>query len=690
MFARRSPRSRWPWPPLASAGIIAAAAVAFTAPSALAQAPNCQPVQGLDPGEQTPTWTGEAIGNLVQSRTIDEPDSNPDPPDMSFHSQSDDSYRATIRFCFNIDRRGLVFGTGRGEYQEAKWHLSGKNRDKGQFDCDVPITAEPFDMQVSGDVVGRQVRLTLYFAEAAERNDDYDCGADFTGRATTSSYLWDSFQVVAPSGNLPMSFDMGNPTVAPLTAHVEQDDSSGDTTNKATRDHEWKFTIRHSCGETTTDPSSSDYIQQYDLGATNDFALHRTNGGDACGPSSLVSAVNSYKPPGVDPVTDIQTAYDATIRKACGGTWCFDSAAGRDYLRSLGYLDTSLGFGIDFINQQLGAGWSVLASTTFGAAGNGTGHVILITGRTQGGDYVVNDPAGDWAFFTNANDRYGPEDCGGNVVYTQSDLRDHAQGRWAIGVPPTPGADPLVLGAIGRFKGGGTRPYDLVIQDRSGRRSGFRGGDRVLQIASSAADLDAPLPSNPGLPPGPAPPPQSSWPYAVSVVDPGDGTRISIRGRRRARYALEIYAIQNGGLVRRTVERGTISPGEIETFAPDFRPPASRIASFGRRPSKRRLTSFSGAASDRRGVRRVTYTLQDAETGRYYHRSRFGSARPRPLPARIARGRGGRKVMWTARIPGALRAGRTYVLRVSAQDRVGNREQAFSPGRNLVRFTLRR
>ena len=65
-------------------------------------------------------------------------------------STSSSNYQVELNFTFSIAKAGEIAGGGSGSYTDAHWHLYGVNGQDGPFDCDPPITTEPFSVDVSG------------------------------------------------------------------------------------------------------------------------------------------------------------------------------------------------------------------------------------------------------------------------------------------------------------------------------------------------------------------------------------------------------------------------------------------------------------------------------------------------------------------------------------------------------------
>ncbi len=75
---------------------------------------------------------------------------------------------------------------------------------------------------------------------------------------------------------------------------------------------------------------------------------------------------------------------------------------------------------------------------------------------------------------------------------------------------------------------------------------------------------------------------------------------------------------EGGGLSQHTIEQANLTAGATASFVLSLRAPVTKIMT----PSRTRvragaLTNFRGTASDPTGIRSVSYTLQDARSGRY-------------------------------------------------------------------------
>jgi len=172
-------------------------------------------------------WHGSAEGILVKDREVDS-------GDVKWSNVS--NYQVELSVSFSVNTDGRIAGTGNGTYTDAHWHLSGVNGDKGSFDCQPPVSAKPFKVDVGGRVSGSSGILTLSISDATETNDDYDCGADFKGFATTSHYMADSLSLV---GGNTLAVSSTHPTARTLTKTV----ASGGSSSSQHDVHIWTFSI---------------------------------------------------------------------------------------------------------------------------------------------------------------------------------------------------------------------------------------------------------------------------------------------------------------------------------------------------------------------------------------------------------------------------------------------------------------
>jgi Ca2+-binding RTX toxin-like protein len=180
-------------------------------------------------------FTGVGIGGTDRYRHLDNHASN---PDDHIVTDSNDGYRGRFLYSFRIDH-GVISGTGEGVYQSATWHLQGTNGKNGGFSCDVPVEAQPFSVLVTGRAAKGVLTVHFTLQDAVETNGDYDCGAHYTGFATTSTYLADSLEAVQKAQGGDLTTSRTSPTFPDLSAHDEQQSSM----SKLVASSEWTITI---------------------------------------------------------------------------------------------------------------------------------------------------------------------------------------------------------------------------------------------------------------------------------------------------------------------------------------------------------------------------------------------------------------------------------------------------------------
>jgi hypothetical protein len=523
-------------------------------------------------------WTGTVEGSMVEHGHRDNQD--PD-PEHRLIVDDDQVYRIRFSFGFRVTENGDIVGSGQGEYLEASWHIEGTNGG-AQVLCDPVFTVpETFDVEVVGQANGRTLEVEFRLIDVMESNPETDCGGNFT------AYAVESFEIVGSMNTADarmVTLDQANPSLAPITLHESIQD--GDRLREV--DHEWTFDIRHDCGGSDYgDPSGSGYINQYDAGDALDLPTsHGQKGGNSCGPTSFAMLVNAFKRGSGGEFPDLQELYDATVS---GGNFTWASGLGTAY--SMGYFEAVQGFGIDQINAWLASGVPVLASTTFSttAWGNrGGGHVILITGRTAAGDYVVSDPAGD--YYSSSTNHYGDDKCGDNVVYPKAGVEANAQGRAMLAIPNYPGADPLVLVAVGEAPGGGRGDFRFWLEDGLGRKVGWTNDlAPVAERPTSWGGVDPILPSDPSAPEVVLDP--DTWPYAAVTLFDVDDLLLRVQSTGApAPFEVRLRAIENGRLVSSRLEAGTLGAGETRTIPiPEPAAPLAALAALGALAARGRL-----------------------------------------------------------------------------------------------------
>lgn len=205
------------------------------------------------------------------------------------------------------------------------------------------------------------------------------------------------------------------------------------------------------------------YLNQYAAGTRLRLPLGRGEaGGNACGPSAMLMAMLQSRirtSHATAALPALGTVFDHTMQRSrahvkpnASNEFVGDKAAAflRHHgwpaatLERLGSDETSLapetsGTDIDRSNEAvldraLRRG-PVLISTDFGTSrwgATGSGHMIVVQGRAPGnpGEYVVNDPAGN--YFSSPSHHYGVSSCGASVLYPQSWLYAYTTGAWYI------------------------------------------------------------------------------------------------------------------------------------------------------------------------------------------------------------------------------------------------------------------
>ena len=205
------------------------------------------------------------------------------------------------------------------------------------------------------------------------------------------------------------------------------------------------------------------YINQYAAGARLHLPLGRGEaGGNACGPSAMLMAmlqsrIRTHRAavalPALGTVFD-QTMQRSRARVKPNASNEFVGGKAAEFLRHHGWPAATLErLGSDetsiapetsgtendrsneaVLDQALRRG-PVLISTDFGTdrwGATGSGHMIVVLGRAPGnpGEYVVDDPAGN--YFSSPTQHYRVSSCGAAVLYPQSWLYAYTTGAWYI------------------------------------------------------------------------------------------------------------------------------------------------------------------------------------------------------------------------------------------------------------------
>jgi hypothetical protein len=157
-------------------------------------------------------------------------------PPNKLDSISSSNYQVELSFTFSVNHAGKVSGTGSGSYTDAHWQLSGRNGQHGSFRCEPPISAPPFSVEVGGHTSGGQMHLSLSMPTATETNADYNCGAEYSGYATTTHLMTRSLSLV---GGDDLSFSLS----APSSLTRQQQTTSGGVDTSEDDQHTWAFSF---------------------------------------------------------------------------------------------------------------------------------------------------------------------------------------------------------------------------------------------------------------------------------------------------------------------------------------------------------------------------------------------------------------------------------------------------------------
>jgi hypothetical protein len=237
----------------------------------------------------------------------------------------------------------------------------------------------------------------------------------------------------------------------------------------------WTFSVLGSSGRCprATDGSlwpNQTYINQYAAGARLQLPLGRGEaGGNACGPSALMMAILLSKTSAhqrhatAAALPSLAAVFDKTMvhprarvkpnaENEFVGTKAADFLAHRGWTNAtfgrLGTNDASIAPGTTgsdqdpsnqaVLDKALKHG-PVLISTDFGTTrwgATGDGHMIVVLARARSnpGEYVVYDPAGN--YFASPTHHYAISSCGAAVLYPQSWLYAYTTGAWYIALGP--------------------------------------------------------------------------------------------------------------------------------------------------------------------------------------------------------------------------------------------------------------
>jgi len=181
-------------------------------------------------------YTGVATGEQTRFGHSDNNQSG----DSHITSDSDEDYQARFTFSFRVEN-GEVIGTGEGVYLATTWHLSGVNGKYGGFSCDPEVTGKPFQVTVVGFRLDNELLVEFSLANASEQNDDYDCGARFTGYSTKSQFLYDSMLQTEDANGAAEYFRIN--AAQPRLGHLTSSKTEETDTTKHVINNTWDISI---------------------------------------------------------------------------------------------------------------------------------------------------------------------------------------------------------------------------------------------------------------------------------------------------------------------------------------------------------------------------------------------------------------------------------------------------------------
>ena len=184
-------------------------------------------------------FTGVGHGDLDRFHHMEDPGSDPNDSADDFRSDSNDRYRVRFTYSFRIQNDGTVIGRGDGSYLSTSFHLEGKNREDGGFNCDPKVVAKPFVVDVTGRANNGRLRLRFSLLNAREHNDETYCGGNYSAFATDTTFMADSLDVIQDTDG-PIVVDQANPTIRPMRETIR----TGDRSDGRVIHHEWEISIR--------------------------------------------------------------------------------------------------------------------------------------------------------------------------------------------------------------------------------------------------------------------------------------------------------------------------------------------------------------------------------------------------------------------------------------------------------------
>jgi hypothetical protein len=243
----------------------------------------------------------------------------------------------------------------------------------------------------------------------------------------------------------------------------------------------------------------------------------------------------------------------------------------------------------------------VVVSTAFGTSSwgeTGGGHMIAIVAADQRGNFIVEDPAGNWfathkgGYSDTAHGHYGPGSCGHRALYPHYWLLAYTTGRYLVELgrrtrPTSPRTTSgLALAGVGSAAaiphlmkssssapkfgsaisiydarpGGRDAPLSFYLQDAAGRQAGWIDGRVVSEIPYASVGQDTlgstdPAVGDQSIAPWPGSTPAS--PRALVVPDLAPGTRLFVTATKGTRFALTVEAWRDGEVIAKDAATGT-------------------------------------------------------------------------------------------------------------------------------------
>ena len=190
---------------------------------------------------------------------------------------------------------------------------------------------------------------------------------------------------------------------------------------------------------------SSPYINQFDAGARLRLPVQNGyRGGNASGPSALLMAM--LRSAGPRNLPSLKKVYYATMQRRSNA---FVPAKAVAYLRSRGWHSArrqALGTNVQQMERRILTSLSsgpIVISTSFGNGEWGQtsgGHLLVIVGADRRGNFVVQDPAGNYFSSPQGGHfprgHYGPRACGHRTLYPHYWLLAYTTGRYLIELGP--------------------------------------------------------------------------------------------------------------------------------------------------------------------------------------------------------------------------------------------------------------